>query len=295
MQTERLSAALSIMSKDAKNVLCIGPNRTTLELRKEFLKSFGFEVWAASKVEEALKIVSSQRIDGVVAEFPFAGDVAGVLAIKEIHSRIPIVVICPDNHVVDAVLRAVDAVITPDDEPTKLVDKLGWLIQIRSHEHEELQSKYVVFADSRRRYVDCSDAVCDLIGYSRPELLDRSIEDVSRDLNQVVNLFEDFRRQTMQSGEFLVIHKEGRSISLRYDSYFFCDGCIAAVWEPQDTWRQAYEAALVEVDDMKLRALVHEARAQIYARLGATSNLGRQERQELSDALQNLATVMKLA
>jgi PAS domain-containing protein len=33
--------------------------------------------------------------------------------------------------------------------------------------------------DSARRYLDCSDAVCQLIGYSRTELLEKKIDDIS--------------------------------------------------------------------------------------------------------------------
>jgi PAS domain S-box-containing protein len=49
-----------------------------------------------------------------------------------------------------------------------------------NHAHAELQgAEYVVFADANRRYTDCSEAVCRLLGYSRQELMRMTIDNVS--------------------------------------------------------------------------------------------------------------------
>src|SRR6266404_7315023 len=59
-----------------------------------------------------------------------------------------------------------------------------------NHEHRELQNaEYVVFVDSARRYVDYTNAVCDLLGYTRDEMLQKKIDDVSYD-SKVRELFE---------------------------------------------------------------------------------------------------------
>jgi len=49
-----------------------------------------------------------------------------------------------------------------------------------SHSHKEVEgAEFVVFTDPSRRYLDCTDGVCRLLGYDRPEMLARSIENVS--------------------------------------------------------------------------------------------------------------------
>jgi PAS domain-containing protein len=46
---------------------------------------------------------------------------------------------------------------------------------VLAHAHLELQgAKFVVFADGNRRYVDCSEAACGLLGYTREKLLSKT-------------------------------------------------------------------------------------------------------------------------
>ncbi len=69
----------------------------------------------------------------------------------------------------ESVLNVVDAFIEKGNTPEALIETLKALLNVRSHSHPELQSEYVVFANSSRRYLDCSDGVCRLLGFSRPE------------------------------------------------------------------------------------------------------------------------------
>jgi hypothetical protein len=50
-----------------------------------------------------------------------------------------------------------------------------------AHDHPEVRgAEFVVFANEERRYTDCTEAVCRLLGYSRKELLHDS-DSLSRD------------------------------------------------------------------------------------------------------------------
>ena len=67
---------------------------------------------------------------------------------------------------------------------------------MRDHCHPELQAaKYVVFVNSGRRYTDCSDEVCRLVGYARSEILTLNIDDLSFDKISVSPLFEKYQRE----------------------------------------------------------------------------------------------------
>jgi len=86
-----------------------------------------------------------------------------------------------------------------------------------NHAHAEAQgAEYVVFADANRRYTDCSEAVCRLLGYSRQELMRITIDDVSYSAD-VSKRFEQFVRQGAQDGEF-VLKWRLRRCSSRYAS-----------------------------------------------------------------------------
>jgi PAS domain-containing protein len=62
-----------------------------------------------------------------------------------------------------------------------------------SHRHPEVDgAEFVVFTDPSRRYVDCTDGVCRLLGYERSEMLARRIENVSFHDGEVSKLFAEY-------------------------------------------------------------------------------------------------------
>lgn len=131
------------------------------------------------------------------------------------------------------------------------------------HQHQELQeAKYIVFVDSERRYVDCTPAVCDLLGYTREEMLQNKIDDISYDSN-VRELFELYRANKEQQGEYVLQHKDRSPLPIYYKAFVFDDGCNAAVWTPIKDWRGLYMAALLEPDPKKQLEKIDQALAAI--------------------------------
>src|SRR5437879_12941612 len=101
-----------------------------------------------------------------------------------------------------------------------------------NHEHRELQNaEYVVFVDSARRYVDCTNAVCDLLGYTRDEMLQKKIDDVSYD-SKVRELFELYRTNKELQGEYILQRKDLMPVPIHYQAFVFDDGCNADIWTP---------------------------------------------------------------
>ena len=165
-----------------------------------------------------------------------------------------------------------------------------------SHAHAELQgAEYVVFADVNRRYTDCSQAVCRLLGYSRDELLRMTIDDVSYSAD-VSKRFAQFLRQGAQDGEFVLRHQNGSPVPIHYQSFVFTDGCCAASWSPITDWREPYLAALLELDSAKLKERVEVALAAVQQQtrdLNASSTASPHERQALRDALTALQALQR--
>lgn len=149
-----------------------------------------------------------------------------------------------------------------------------------------------MFVDSNRRYVDCSDGVCRLLGYSRAELLTKRIEDISYDLHSVPRLFAEFIESGMQTGDFILQGKEGNPIPIKYRSFVFADDCKAAIWEPIKDWREPYLAALVETNSRLLQLKLQSAIAAI-RRAQSAAETGAQEQRALQDALSVLNTLSK--
>jgi len=165
-----------------------------------------------------------------------------------------------------------------------------------SHAHAELAgAEYVVFADVHRRYTDCSEAVCRLLGYPRQELIRMTIDDVSYSAD-VSKRFEQFVRQGAQDGEFVLRHKNGSPVPIRYQSFVFKDGCYAASWSPITDWREPYLAALLELDAAKLKGRVEVALAAVQQQireLNSSSAASPHDRQALRDALTALHALQR--
>src|ERR1700676_509477 len=94
-----------------------------------------------------------------------------------------------------------------------------------SHSHSEIAGEYVVFVDANRRYVEVTDGVCRLLGYSREELLAKTIDDITApDLRgQVPETFRQYITQGGMGGEFRLIAKDGRRIPIHYQSKVYPD------------------------------------------------------------------------
>ena len=134
------------------------------------------------------------------------------------------------------------------------------------HAHPELRgAKFVVFADASRRYVDCSEAACSLLGYTRDEMLSKTVEDVSYNVNEVPHLFAQYLKTGAMEGEFVLRHKSKAPIPIRFKAFVFSDGCNAAVWDPINDWREPYLAALLEMDPGKLKRKLEVALVAIEA------------------------------
>jgi PAS domain-containing protein len=129
-----------------------------------------------------------------------------------------------------------------------------------AHKHPELRdAKYVVFADSSRRYVDCSVGVSDLLGYTRDEMLQKTIDDISYDVSAVPILFGKYLETRSQQGEYILQRKDRTPVPIRYTAFVFDDGCNAAIWEPIRDWRAPYMAALLELDPEKQEKHIDQA------------------------------------
>jgi len=218
----------------SKVVLCVDDEAQALNLRKLVLESHEFTVLTALNGEDGLSILDSQHIDAAVVDYSMPGMNGGVVAaeIRRRKPRLPIIMLTAYNFVSETLSNSVDVFIVKGEDPDLLVKRLDSLIRIRSHSHPELENRCVVFADSSRRYVDCTDEVCELLGYRRMDLMEMRIDDISYRPETVSPLFEEFRKQGAQKGEYVLRHKLGTPVRIRYHALAFPDGCMAAIWEP---------------------------------------------------------------
>ena len=87
-----------------------------------------------------------------------------------------------------------------------------------------------VEVDASRRYVDFNDAACELLGYSREELLTKTIDDISYPSSaHVYPLFQRFQQDGSMTGIFALRRKSGEGIMIRFESRIV-NGRSLATW-----------------------------------------------------------------
>jgi len=75
----------------------------------------------------------------------------------------------------------------------------------------------VLVADENMRYLAVSDAACELLGYSREELLRLTVPDLVIETN-ASELYDEFIRDQGQAGTITLRCSDGRSLEARYDA-----------------------------------------------------------------------------
>ncbi len=172
-------------------------------------------------------------------------------------------------------------------------------VYLLSHRHPEVEgAEFAVFTNSSRRYIDCTDGVCRLLGYDRRELLALTIDEVSFHSGDVSTLFAEYLHRGEMNGEFVLRHKTGTPIPIRYRAFVFADGCNAAVWETIKDWRELYLAALVETDPAALKRCAELALQAVQQRTRELKNIPAaptSEPQSLRDAASALQSLLRSA
>ncbi len=73
-------------------------------------------------------------------------------------------------------------------------------------------------ADDRGSYVDCNDIACSLLGYTRDEILGKSVWDLTPDGNQVEGLllWQEFISRGSDAGVYWLNRKDGTLVEVAY-------------------------------------------------------------------------------
>jgi CheY-like chemotaxis protein len=285
------------MNSDVKPILFVGDGASELPQCKQQLECSGFSVIAAAAVEDSLELFKTEKPAAVVVDETTVGGRADHFAevIKQLSPRTPVVLLSDSAAVTDKVRALADAMVLKA-QAQLLPDKLNSLIRIRSHSHPQLDGKYVVFSNSSRQYLDCSDGVCELLGYTRMELTSMTIDEASYRPQRTSGIFEQYVQNGKLEGQYILRHKSGKPIFIQYRSEIFPDGCMAAVWQPVEDWKQLYQSAMLEFDRSKLRDRIDTAQHAVEHRMreiGESTTAPPEEHQQLRDALSGLRVLAR--
>lgn len=273
------------------SVLCIDDEVAILSMRKLLLESVGLSALTASSGKEGLEIFASQPVDAVVVDLSMPEMDGGVVAtlLKKQKPHIPVIMLSGYPGARATVSEVVDAFLEKSGETREFLDLLQSMLKIRNHSHTELQGDRIVFTDTSRRFLDCSEGACRLLGYSRAELVGKTLDEVSYKSQDAKTSFKRQQDRGALHREFILQHKSGRPVLVHFDSWAFPDGCVAGIWNPVNDWRELYRAALMELDPVRLKARAEIAVLAVHNRIREIAAAGlASEKLALADAINGL-------
>jgi PAS domain S-box-containing protein len=101
-----------------------------------------------------------------------------------------------------------------------------------------------VEVDHTRRYISVNDSACELLGYTRQELLNMRIDDISFPSGAHVSpMYAQFLNDGKMQGIFALKCKSGEVIRIRFESEQ-TQGRSLATWTHYEVWKDAEKSRL---------------------------------------------------
>ncbi len=212
-------------------VLMVDRDARTAHIRANVLEISGYAVRVVDGPEMAARTLELERPSLILVNVGGFGDVEGLRQLRSA-AKLPVLALV-DSPSGDRPAELADSFVTKVDGPRALLNHLDALVRYKHHVHPELEGDRVVFVDQDRRYVEATPKACELIGYEPTELIGKRIDDVSApDSESVQKQFQRYVKEKEQEGVFVLKHKNGRTVPIRYRALVLPDGCMAAQWEP---------------------------------------------------------------
>lgn len=125
------------MSK--KRILCIDDEELGLQIRKAVLERAGYMVLTAPSGPEGLNAFSSGGVDLVLLDYfmPVMDGGAVAVAMRQLHPRIPIILLSAYVDLPAEVTRIVDCSVLKGDGPEHLLSKIREFLLAGSLDHKE--------------------------------------------------------------------------------------------------------------------------------------------------------------
>jgi PAS domain S-box-containing protein len=91
---------------------------------------------------------------------------------------------------------------------------------------------YTTVVDTEHRYIQVSDSFCQLVGYRREDLIGKKYDDISAPgTNDIPAVFSLFIRDGYMHGLWMLVHRTGTRILVRYDAWIRSDSKIESNME----------------------------------------------------------------
>ena len=88
-----------------------------------------------------------------------------------------------------------------------------------------IRPDYLAVVDADRKFRDVSESFCKLLGYRREELIGKKYDDFTAPMtNDIEIVLELFLKMRYMHGIWVLVHRKGTKIIVRYESWLRPDG-----------------------------------------------------------------------
>ena len=220
------------MPSSSRKILCVDDEPNVLALRKVLLGAAGYDVLVAEDGTRGLESFRKHAVDAAVLDYKMPGMMGDELGreMRRLRPAVPLLLVTAYIDLPPQAVVMFDAVITKGESPLRLLQEIELALKQKS---SGFSSDIIAVVNPERRYIEVSDGVCKLVGYTKEELLRMSIDALTHpSVGNTPELFEQYVRDGFQEGNFVLQHKSGAPVPIRYRAKVLPDGSYAAEWFP---------------------------------------------------------------
>jgi PAS domain S-box-containing protein len=97
--------------------------------------------------------------------------------------------------------------------------------ELHSRTDARVRPDYLVIVDADRKFREVSESFCKLLGYRREELIGKKYDDFTAPMtNDIEIVLELFLKMRYMHGIWVLVHRKGTKIIVRYESWLRPDG-----------------------------------------------------------------------
>jgi PAS domain-containing protein len=126
----------------------------------------------------------------------------------------------------------------PDQVPEWIVESFQNELVVREPSRPRVAPIYTTLVNSDRKYVWVSDNFCELLGYKVEELVGKRYDEVTAPTtNDIPVTFSMFKKLGYMHGLWMLIHRTGERILIRYEAWLRADSLVESNIEVVDHLR----------------------------------------------------------
>ena len=205
-------------------ILFAGTNDVLDLTRRRLLASAGYVVVDVRDPDEAAKGLTGDVSLAVISSLVKRVDQIEIAAVLASQS--------PDTLLVT--FSTEEAAIKRENFIPPLVGPEGFLKQVgvalmKQHRHPEINSKYFMFVDRNRRYINVSDGVSELLEWSREEILGKTIDWLTYPNSaDAPVMFRHYMESGKMVGSYVLRCKSGEPVNVTFKATILPDGCMCS-------------------------------------------------------------------